>query len=125
MKTENEDNYKDIIRGLIDFYPLFEIALQEDDDDMCDEVASSLIEDLGRCYPIILKDLREEIDHISVPKKSLILWKIDSILILIHDKILQNKQNEGNSCVSKIPWEYCSDNGKQYLYKSLLRDWRN
>ena len=38
MKIENEEKYKDIIRGLIDFYPLFENALQEDDDDMCDVV---------------------------------------------------------------------------------------
>ena len=33
----------------VDFYPLLENALQEDDDDMCDEVANFLIEDLGRC----------------------------------------------------------------------------
>ena len=44
MKIENEENYKDIIHRLIDFYPLFENAY-----DMCDEVANFLIEDLGRC----------------------------------------------------------------------------
>ena len=49
MKIENEENYKDIIRELIDFYPLFENALQENHDDMCDEVANFLIEDLRRC----------------------------------------------------------------------------
>ena len=49
MKIENEENDKDIIQGLIDFCPLFENALQEDDYDMCDEVANFLIEDLGRC----------------------------------------------------------------------------
>ena len=54
----------------VDFYPLLENALQEDDDDMCDEVANFLIEDLGRCQPNILKDLREEIDHISFPMNS-------------------------------------------------------
>ena len=44
MKIENEENYKDIINRLIDFYPLFENAY-----DMCDEVTNFLIEDLGRC----------------------------------------------------------------------------
>ena len=49
MKIENGENYEDIIHELIDFYPLFENALQEDDYDMCDEVANFLIKDLGRC----------------------------------------------------------------------------
>ena len=114
----------------MNFYLLFENALQEDGDDINDEVANFLIEDLGRCYPTILKDLREEIEHISLPKKkfsskkSINLWKIDGILILNHDKILPNKQSERNTYVSKVTWEYCSDKGKQYLYKSLSRDWR-
>ena len=35
---------------------------------MCDEVTNFLLEDLDNCYPT-LEDLREEIDHISIPKK--------------------------------------------------------
>ena len=36
---------------------------------MCDEVVNFLIEDLENCYPTILEDLGEEIDHISIAKK--------------------------------------------------------
>ena len=67
----------------MNFYLLFENALQEDGDDINDEVANFLIEDLGRCYPTILKDLREEIDHNSVPKK-----KFSSKNILFSEKII-------------------------------------
>ena len=47
------------------------------------EVANFLIEDLGRCYLTILKDLREEIDHISVPKK-----KFSSKKVLFSEKLI-------------------------------------
>ena len=66
MNIESENNYKDIIRRLIEYYPLIENALQEDD--MCDEVENLLTEDLNNCYPT-LDDLIEEIDHISISKK--------------------------------------------------------
>ena len=66
MNIENEENYEDIIRRLIEYYPLFENAIQEGD--MCDEVMNFLLEDLNNCYST-LEELREEIDHISIPKK--------------------------------------------------------
>ena len=66
MNIESEDSYKDIIRRLIEYYPLIENALQEGD--MCDEVEIFLTADLNNCYPT-LEDLREETDHISISKK--------------------------------------------------------
>ena len=66
MNIENEENYEEILRRLIEFYPLFENALQEGE--LCDEVRYFLLEDLNNCYPT-LQDLREDINHISIPKK--------------------------------------------------------
>ena len=42
MNIESEDSYKDIIRRLIEYYPLIENALQEGD--MCDEVEIFLLQ---------------------------------------------------------------------------------
>ena len=56
MNTENKENYKEKLGKLIEFYPLFESALQEGA--MCDEVRDFLLEDLG-----------EEINHTSISKK--------------------------------------------------------
>ena len=69
MNIENEENYEDIIRRLIEYYPLFENAIQEDD--MCDEVMNFLLEDLNNYYST-LEELREEI---SIPKKRFNLKK--------------------------------------------------
>ena len=66
MNIENEENYEEILLRLIEFYPLFENALQEGE--LCDEVRYFLLEDLNNCYPT-LQDLREDINHISIPKK--------------------------------------------------------
>ena len=66
MKIENEENYEEILRRLIQFYPLFENVLQEGE--LWDEVRNFMLEDLDNNYSS-LQDLREEIDHISVPKK--------------------------------------------------------
>ena len=66
ISIQNEENYEDIIRRLIEYYPLFENAIQEGD--MCDKVMNFLLEDLHNCYST-LEELREEIDHISIPKK--------------------------------------------------------
>ena len=66
MKIENEKNYEEIRCRLIEFYPLFENALQEGE--LCDEARDFLLEDLDNCYPAF-QDLREEINHISIPKK--------------------------------------------------------
>ena len=63
INIESEANY----RNIIEYYPLFESYLQEAE--MCDEVLNFLTEDLNRCERTILEDLREEIDHISIPNK--------------------------------------------------------
>ena len=76
MNIENEENYEDIIRRLIEYYPLFEVAIQEGD--MCDEVRNFLLEDLKNCYST-LEELREEIDHISIPRRDLIRKKLYSL----------------------------------------------
>ena len=66
MNTENKENYKEKLGKLIEFYPLFESALQEGA--MCDEVRDFLLEDLDNCYSTF-QDLREEINHTSISKK--------------------------------------------------------
>ena len=80
MNIENEENYEDIIRRLIEYYPLFENAIQEGD--MCDEVMNFLLEDLNNCYST-LEELREEIDHISIPKK-----RFNSKKTLLSEKLI-------------------------------------
>ena len=66
MNIESKENYKEILRRLIEFYPLFESALQ--DGEICDKVRDFLLEDLDNCYSTF-QDLREEINHVSIPKK--------------------------------------------------------
>ena len=50
----------------MEFYPLFEKAL--DDGDLADEVRNFLLEDLDDCYSTLLQ-LKEEIQYVSIPKK--------------------------------------------------------
>ena len=66
MNIENQENYEEILRRPIEFYPLFESALQ--DGKICYEVRDFWLEDLNNCYSTF-QDLREEINHISIPKK--------------------------------------------------------
>ena len=66
MNIESKENYKEILRRLIEFYPLFESVLQ--DGEICDKVRDFLLEDLDNCYSTF-QDLREEINHISISKK--------------------------------------------------------
>ena len=68
MNIENQKNYEEILLKLIEFYLLFENALQ--DGELCDEVRDFMLEDLNNCYSTF-QDLREEIDHISIPKRRL------------------------------------------------------
>ena len=63
MSIENKENYEE---KPIEFYHLFESALQEGE--MCDEVRDFLLQDLDNCYSTF-QDLREEINQISIPKK--------------------------------------------------------
>ena len=66
MNIENQKNYEEILRKLIELYPLFENALQKGK--LCDEVRDFMLEDLNNYYSIF-QDLREETDHISIPKR--------------------------------------------------------
>ena len=66
MNIENEENYEEILGRLIQFYPLFENALQEGE--LSNKLRNFILEDLDNNYSS-LQDLREEIDHISVPEK--------------------------------------------------------
>ena len=49
---------------------------------MCDEVMNFLLEDLNNCYST-LEELREEIDHISIPKK-----RFNSKKTLLSEKLI-------------------------------------
>ena len=66
MSIDNEENYKEILYRLIDFCPSFENALRESD--LSDEVRDFMLEDLNNTYET-LQDLRNEINHITVPDK--------------------------------------------------------
>ena len=66
MNIENQKNYDEILWKLIEFYSLFENALQEGE--LCDEVRDFMLEDLNNCYSTF-QDLREETDHISICKR--------------------------------------------------------
>ena len=48
MDIETEEKYNEIINRLLEFYPLFEKAL--DDGDGADEVRNFLLKDLDDCY---------------------------------------------------------------------------
>ena len=72
MEIEKEEKYSDTIYRLLEYYPLFEKAL--DDGDICDEVRNFLAEDLDDCYST-LKELKDDILHVSVPKKSIFFHK--------------------------------------------------
>ena len=80
MEIETEEKYVDILYRLIEYYPLIEKAIEEGD--MCDEVRGFLAEDLNDCYPTI-KELREDIYHISVPKN-----KFSSKKTLFSEKLI-------------------------------------
>ena len=67
MEIETEEMYSDTIYRFLEYYPLFEKAL--DDGDICDEVRNFLAEDLDDCYST-LKELKDNILHVSVPKKA-------------------------------------------------------
>ena len=66
MDIESEEKYTEIVHRLLEFYPLFEKAL--DDGDVADEVRNFLLEDLDDCYSTLLK-LKEETQHVSLSKK--------------------------------------------------------
>ena len=72
MEIETEEKYSDTIYRLLQDYPLFEKALS--DGDICDEVRNFLAEDLDACYST-LKELKDNILHVSVPKKSIFFQK--------------------------------------------------
>ena len=66
MEIETEEKYTEIVQRLLEFYPLFEKAL--DDGDVADEVRNFLLEDSDDCYST-LHEPKEEIHHVSLPNK--------------------------------------------------------
>ena len=52
MDIETEEKYTEIIYRLMEYYPLFENAI-EDGDDICEKVTSFLVEDLNDCYSML------------------------------------------------------------------------
>ena len=72
MEIETEEKYSGTIYRLLEDYPLFEKALS--DGDICDEVRNFLAEDLDACYST-LKELKDDILHVSVPEKSIFFQK--------------------------------------------------
>ena len=85
MDIETQEKYTGIIYISLEYYPLFEKAIKNGD--ICDEVRSFLLADLNECYSTI-GELREDICHVSVPKrlfsskKNFVLWKVTSIFVL-------------------------------------------
>ena len=65
---------------MFEYYPLLEKTIE--DCDICSEVRSVLVEDLNDCYST-LNELREDIYHVSVPKK-----KCSSKNTLFSEKII-------------------------------------
>ena len=68
MDIQTEEKYTEIIYRLLEFYPLFENAF--DDDDVADEVMNFLLEDLDECYPTLM-ELKDDIQRVSLPKKGI------------------------------------------------------
>ena len=66
MDIESEEKYTEIVHRLLEFYALLEKAL--DDGDVADEVRNFLLEGLDHCYSTLL-ELKEEIQHVLLPKK--------------------------------------------------------
>ena len=89
MEIETEEKYSDTIYRLLEYYPLFEKAL--DDGDICDEVRNFLAEDLDDCYST-LKELKDDILHVSVPKKAFSSRKIsfpETLLAFLYSSMIK------------------------------------
>ena len=80
MDIETEEKYTEIVYRLLEFYPLFEKAL--DDGDVADEVRNFLVEDLNDCYTTLL-ELKEDVHHVSLPKK-----RFDAKINFFSEKLL-------------------------------------
>ena len=66
MDIESAEKWTEIVHRLLEFYPLFEKA--PGNGDVADEVRNFLLEDLDDCYSTLL-ELKNEIQHVSLPKK--------------------------------------------------------
>ena len=79
IDIEPEEKYTEIIYRLLEYHPLFEKAIE--DGNICDKVRSFLVGDLNDCYST-LKELREDIYHVSVPKRKFSSKKTSSKKLL-------------------------------------------
>ena len=62
MDIETEEKHSEIIYRLLEYYPLFEKAIENGD--IWDEVRNCLVKDLNDCYST-LKEPTEDIYHVS------------------------------------------------------------
>ena len=69
MDIDTTEKYCDIIYRLLELSPMFERAL--DNGDMSDEFKTFTMEYLENVYTT-LSELKEDIDHIAIPKRSFI-----------------------------------------------------
>ena len=74
MKIGSEEKFFAVVRGVLEYYPIFEETLQDCDeyDQISDRVQDFLVEYLDDAYDDS-KELRENIANIQVPKKDYLL----------------------------------------------------
>ena len=74
MNIENEKKYSEVVYKMLEYYPIFEEALEDCDehDEVCEQVKDFLVDCLDDDDDDDfdnLKELRDNIDHIEFPKK--------------------------------------------------------
>ena len=67
LKKWKEEKFSDILYRVLEYYPIFEKAIEEDE--VCDEFPNFLSKDLNNCYSAI-NELREDIYILQFPKKA-------------------------------------------------------
>ena len=79
MNIENEKKYSEVVYKMLEYYPIFEEALEDCDehDEVCEQVKDFLVDCLDDDDDDFdnLKELRDNIDHIEFPKKKIRLEK--------------------------------------------------
>ena len=72
MTIESEEKYSEIVHKVLEYYPVFEEALEDCDEynEICEEVKDFLVDYLNDAYDD-LKELKENIQCIEVSKKKI------------------------------------------------------
>ena len=76
MTIESEEKYSEIVHKVLEYYPVFEEALEDCDEynEICEEVKDFLVDYLNDAYDD-LKELKENIQCIEVSKKKDLILK--------------------------------------------------